>query len=185
MTTVLGLFDTYERADNAVRTLRERGHPESDISVLAREQAIPSACEAPSQKNDPTSAMAGIGAVTGGIGGLSLALFALAAPGVGAMLGIGTLGTIIAGGAVGTGAGAGAGGILGALANMNIPHEEAQVYAEGVKRGNILVGVEVSDAQSDATRSIMQDVGALDINATREEWQRSGWKQFDETDESE
>ncbi len=69
MTTILGLFETYEQADKAVRILRERGFAESDISVLAREQSMRSDYELSrqrGQKDDPTGMLAGIGAATGG-----------------------------------------------------------------------------------------------------------------------
>src|SRR3954468_13779826 len=53
----------------------------------------------------------------------------------------GWLATTLAGAATG----AAAGGIVGALVRSGVPHEEAEVYEEGVRRGGTLVSVQADE----------------------------------------
>ena len=46
----------------------------------------------------------------------------------------------------GLGVGAASGGLISAFHNMAIPHEEAALYAEAVRRGGLMVVAEVNDS---------------------------------------
>jgi hypothetical protein len=77
---------------------------------------------------------------------------------------------------VGAGLGAAAGGLIGALVGMGIPEEHAHVYAEGLKRGGVLVSVKTADEQQ-ANRAVqvLRQYNAVDIDKRREEYRASGW----------
>jgi len=85
--------------------------------------------------------------------------------------------------AVGAGLGAATGGLLGVLVDQGYPKKDAEFYAEGVKRGGVLVSVSTDDAQlHEQINEILRDAGAVDIDTRRQSWQNEGWTQFDETE---
>ncbi|HXV99137.1 MAG TPA: hypothetical protein VEC93_12005, partial [Anaerolineae bacterium] len=125
------------------------------------------------------------GATVGGLTGLLMGIGAIAIPGIGPVLAAGALGTALAsalaGAGVGAAAGAVTGGIVGALMDVGIPEEDAHFYAEGVKRGNVLVTVHADDTRASIAAGIMRQAGAVDVDSERRTWQAQGWERFDET----
>jgi len=108
---------------------------------------------------------------------------ALAIPGIGPVLAAGplaaALGTAGASTLVGAGVGAATGGLIGGLIGLGIPEEDANMYAEGVRRGGTLVTAQVADNLADRAAAIMQREGIVDLDAEGATWQQSGWKRFD------
>ncbi len=126
-----------------------------------------------------TTSSAASGAVTGGViggvAGLALAFTSLTIP---------VLGPIIAAGPIvaaltGAGVGAVAGGLIGGLTDIGVNDEDAQYYAESVRRGGALVTVRAEDMRADEVTRVMQRHGAIDINKRAETWRSSGWEGFE------
>jgi uncharacterized membrane protein len=82
--------------------------------------------------------------------------------------------------AAGAGIGAAAGGLIGALSDLGLPEEETNVYAEGIKRGGILVMVQTEDEERNEIEDLLHEAGAIDVNIRRAEWQQSGWQRFED-----
>lgn len=186
METIAGLFRTFKDADQAVDALEKAGFNQDAISLLARNQVIEENVPRDrTAKEVAGSAGAGAvgGGVVGGVLGLLIGLGAIVIPGLGPAFAAGALASALGTAAGGAGVGAAVGGILGAMTALRIPEEEAQIYAEGVRRGGILVTVQAEDAQADIARTVMRNSNAVDIEELRKEWQQSGWKQFEETGE--
>jgi uncharacterized membrane protein len=187
MKTVVGLFEDYRDADRAVSELSSQGFTRSEISIAARDSAIRDrmvAGEAGTERAVAESAGAGAvgGSVVGGLAGLLVGIGALAIPGVGPVIAAGTLATTLGSTAVGAGIGAAAGGLIGALVGLGIPEEDATFYAEGVKRGGVLVTVQTSDDRASEALSIMRRSNAVDVDTQRNTWTKSGWNgRFDDT----
>lgn len=175
MKTVTGLYDNYADARAAVTALEDAGVPSSDISLVGRNG------EGETNAGEGAAAGAGIGAVVGGAGGLLAGLGMLAIPGVGPVVAAGWLAATAAGAAAGAVAGGAAGGIIGSLASAGVDEDEAQVYAEGVRRGGVLVSARVNDDREDVARSIINENRAIDIDARRAMYREEGWERFDET----
>ena len=74
---------------------------------------------------------------------------------------------------------AAAGGVIGALVGAGVPEEDANFYAEGVRRGGTLVMVKTSDDMANTAYSVMQRYGAVDVDQRGGEWRQSGWSRFD------
>jgi len=121
------------------------------------------------------------GAIMGGIAGLLVGLGALAIPGIGPAIAAGTLATTLGTTAAGAGLGALTGGLIGALVAAGIPEDEANVYAEGIRRGGTLLMVN-ADNEMEANRAveIMRRHHVVDINRRRQEFMQSGWSKFDQ-----
>ena len=57
----------------------------------------------------------------------------------------------------------------------------AGTYAEAVRRGSIVVAVDAQDdEQLDQARSLMQEMGSVDVDARADQWKQQGWTGFDE-----
>jgi hypothetical protein len=178
---IVGYFDRYDQAQDAVRALVDNGLSRSDISLVASDPTGEYAKyeTRPATSTDEvsnTAAGAGTGAVVGGISGLLVGLGVLTIPGIGPVLAAGPLATTL----LGIGVGAAAGGLIGALIDLGIPEEEAQYYAEGLRRGGAVVTVHtVDESMIDRVTDILERHHAVDIDRRVEEWRQSGWTGYD------
>lgn len=182
---VVGLFDTRQDAEGAVRALRDAGFPANDISLVAgNAREYDAFTTAPAESGTEAEEGAGIGAtggaVLGGLAGLLVGLGVLTIPGIGPVVAAGSLATVLGSTALGAGIGAAAGGLVGALVGAGIPEEEANVYAESIRRGGTLVMVQVaSDEEADRAAEIMDRYNVVDIDERGRTYRESGWERFD------
>ena len=176
--TVIGLMDNIGEAQSVVKDLVESGIEREDIGFMANQKhAVPESAGLNEGEGSRAAsgalAGAGTGAALGGVAGLALALAPLAIPGIGPILAAGPIAAAL----TGAGIGAVAGGLIGGLTNLGVPEEEAHYYAEGVRRGGILVTVAAeSDTQAQTAVTVMQRHGAVDIDERATEWKKQGWK---------
>jgi uncharacterized protein (TIGR02271 family) len=183
--TIVGLFDDFTTAQRVVQELVDAGVGRTDISIVANDAKG----EYKQYRADGSSAAEGAGAgavgggVLGGVLGLLVGVGALAIPGIGPVLAAGplaaALGTAGASTLVGAGVGAATGGLIGGLIGLGIPEEDANMYAEGVRRGGTLVTAKVSDDMADRAAQIMEADGTVDIDTAGATWRQSGWNGFD------
>lgn len=176
MPTVTGLFDSYDHARAAVSALEAAGIGSSDISIISHDEEA----DTGSSAAEGAGAGAGIGAVAGGAGGLLTGLGLVAIPGVGPVVAAGWLAATLAGAAAGAVAGGAAGGLLGALTGSGVPHEEAEFYAESVRRGGTIVVARVNETQVDAATAILRQSQGVDPAMRRRAFEDEGWTRFDE-----
>jgi uncharacterized protein (TIGR02271 family) len=180
--TVIGLMDNIGEAQSVVKDLVASGIDRDDIGFMANEKhSVPESAhlnESEGSRDGSRAASgalagAGTGAALGGIAGLALSLAPLAIPGIGPILAAGPIAAAL----TGAGIGAVAGGLIGGLTNLGVPEEEAHYYAEGVRRGGILVTVAAeTDRQAEDAAQIMRSHGAVDIDERATEWKKQGWK---------
>jgi hypothetical protein len=78
----------------------------------------------------------------------------------------------------GAAAGAATGGVLGALTQAGVSDEDAQVYAEGLRRGGAVVSARVPDKDAARLQSIM-DRSAVRPADRAVAYHKAGWKAFD------
>jgi hypothetical protein len=140
---VSGLFKDRESAETAYRSLVERGYGTDDVDVLMSDETRKRYFEDAHKTDLGDKALegAGIGSAIGGTTGAVLAAVAaigtnIFVPGLGLWVS-GPLVAALAGG----GAGSLTGGLIGALVGAGIPEEHAKVYDEGIRRGDIYMGV--------------------------------------------
>ena len=178
--TVTGLFDTHEDAEAAVRDLEGAGIPHSEVSIVASDaDGRYATTRRGAHMSDDAGAGAGIGAALGGAGGLLAGLGFIAIPGVGPVIAAGWLASALVGAAAGAAVGGAAGGIVGALTEAGVPEDEAQIYAEGVRRGGALVTTRVDEALAGAAQRILQRSRSVDALARGEAYRSAGWTGFD------
>jgi hypothetical protein len=189
--TVIGLFDTHLEAQNVVQDLVNGGFRRDQISLVARDNETSAYDErqvgdTESAAGDGAGAGAVGGTVLGGTLGLLIGTGLLVIPGVGPVLAagplaaaIGTTTAAVGATALGAGIGAATGGLVGGLIGAGVPDEDANYYAEGVRRGGTLVTVSAEDNMADRAYSIMQQNGAINVRERGESWRGEGWTNFD------
>jgi hypothetical protein len=110
----------------------------------------------------------------GGTAGLLAGLGLIAIPGVGPVVAAGWLVATLAGAA----AGGATGSIVGALTQAGVRKEEADVYAEGLRRGGAVVSARVADSDGPRLQALM-DRAAVNIAERGAAYRQGGWKSFD------
>lgn len=153
--TVTAVFDDAASASDAVDRLLEQGISRDAISVLMSEETRGRGFEVQTRTKAPEG-IATAGTVGGGLGALAgglLAIGALSVSGVGLV----AAGPLVAA-LVGAGAGAAAGGLIGGLIGLGIPEHEAQMAAEKIEKGGILIGIDAADSdQADVVEDILEN----------------------------
>lgn len=178
MKTVSGLFRTYLEATTAVHALNDAGIRSADISLVANSPADLTPDIRPVGKD--SAAGAEVGALLGGAGGLLAGLGLIAIPGIGPVVAGGWLAATLVGALAGAGLGAATGGMIGLLTDAGIPRADAQVYAEGVRRGGALVTARVADSDEATAAGILAAAGAQDPVGLRSSYEAEGWVGADE-----
>ncbi|HYO79867.1 MAG TPA: hypothetical protein VES20_00575 [Bryobacteraceae bacterium] len=175
--TVVGVFNSVNDAQNAVRELESRGISRDQISLVANKNAVgyDTMSSADKDKASDVVADAGIGAAIGGVGGLLLsAAGALTIPVIGPILAAGPIAAAL----TGAGIGAAAGGLIGALTESGIPEEHARHYAEGIRRGDVLVTVHAPEGREDEVSDVLDSYNAVDVDERVRAWQDRGWSGY-------
>ncbi|MBV9749515.1 MAG: YsnF/AvaK domain-containing protein [Acetobacteraceae bacterium] len=72
-------------------------------------------------------------------------------------------------------------GFLAALRNLFVPDEDRYAYAEGLRRGGVLVSAQLDEGQLDQASDILENAGAVDLDAQEASWRQSGWSGYDAT----
>ncbi|QKJ94151.1 hypothetical protein [Agrobacterium pusense] len=179
MRTVTALFDDYDDASNAASELERAGIPSSDISIVASNADRRHGEDSKAAEGAGTGA--GIGAIVGGAGGLLTGLGMMAIPGVGPVVAAGWLAATAVGAAGGAVAGGATGGLIGAMTRSGVSEEDANVYAEGVRRGGTLVTARVEDDFVPEAEAILRRSNWVDPFERRSAYGQEGWTRFDET----
>ena len=180
MKTIVGLYDDIATARRVVEDLAAAGFERGDISLVANNQMTGTTPATGGNGEAVAEGAAGgalVGGALGGLGGLLLGLGALAIPGIGPVV---AAGPIVAG-LTGAGIGAAVGGLAGALVNWGVPEEEAEFYAEGVRRGGTLVAVKSEDSRVNEVLRIMNQYGPVDVRERSSLWRSEGWGGSDTT----
>ena len=182
--TISRLYNSHAEARGVVRDLEAAGVDHGDISIV-----VSNADNAYDEKtktfpdrdldgrDDRAEAAAGgatIGAAAAGTAGLLAGLGMLAIPGIGPIVAAGWLASTLAGAA----AGGATGGIIGALTQAGVKGDEADVYAESLRRGGALVSVRTDDDKSARAQQIM-DRGAVAASDRAAAYRKSGWTKYD------
>ncbi|HEX4182833.1 MAG TPA: hypothetical protein VHY34_06215 [Caulobacteraceae bacterium] len=183
------LFDDFADAEHAVIELERIGVPHGEISIVSHRSDRRHTRAHMREPRDVTAAGAaardaGVGVAVGGVagaaGGALAGLGLLAIPGLGPVVAAGWLAAAAVGALVGGTVVGAAGGLVGALTNAGVSREEAEIYAEGVRRGGTLVSARVQDSQVSIAERAMDSIPNVDIMARRTAYRERGWSRFDE-----
>jgi hypothetical protein len=179
--TIVALYDDFDTAQNAVQDLVDGGFLRENISVVAndvsgvyRDRYVDHTLDVDDEDDVSAGEGAGFGAVVGALVGLGVALI----PGIGPVLAAGPLAAALMAG-VGAVAGAATGGVVAGLVDFGVPEEEAEVYAEGIRRGGTLVSVTADDDYAARVQDILNRHNPADMDERSTTWREGGWSDFD------
>lgn len=170
MATVVAVFSSHDQAEHAVRTLRDEGFRENEISIAAKDEG-----QGQGEQDDQQSGGFGMeagddgmmgdnvgdgvawGGALGGIAGLMAGAGALAIPGIGPIIAAGPIAAALSG--------AVAGGVAGGLIDMGIPEAEGQRFEQEIKQGKALAIIECEREKAKQAESILREAGADEIKS--------------------
>lgn len=157
----VGVFDSRERAQQAVNELRRMGFREDQIGVAGKHTEDITGASSVSDAAEKSGTGLAAGAATGaGLGALwGLGIIAGVLPAIGPAIAGGVLGTVLSS----AGAGAAALGIVGALTGLGMSSDEATYYENEFKAGRYIVTV-TADSKYDEAAATLRRFGSYDIH---------------------
>ena len=141
MKTVVGVYNTHEEALDALRTLKEQGYIDAQLSIIGKVKNTGDDDE--SHLMNTAAKEIGVTAIAGSTLGVLAGLGIFAIPGLGFLYGAGALVGAIAGfdiGLIG-------GGLISALTLPGMNSDIAKQYDKELHDGKILVIVQGSEAE--------------------------------------
>ncbi|WP_293677972.1 hypothetical protein [uncultured Phenylobacterium sp.] len=184
--TITRLFDTHTQAMAAVTDLEAAGIDHDRISLVANNSdnwhdghEHEHGHLHDNEAAEGASKGATTGGIMGGVGGLLAGLGMLAIPGLGPVVAAGWLASTAVGALAGAAVGGATGGLLGALKDAGHTDDEAQVYAEGVRRGGTLVSVKADDDDAGQVERILDGQAGIDAVRRGQAYRQDGWTGFD------
>jgi hypothetical protein len=184
--TISRLYNTHADARAAVQALEIAGIKHNDISILAsnadnwyandtKPTLVPDRdLDGKDDRAEGARSGAGIGAAVGGTAGLLAGLGLMAIPGVGPVVAAGWLVATLTGAAT-VGA---AGGIIGALTQAGVSPDDADVYAESIRRGGALVSVRAEEGDRARVEALL-DKSSVNASNRAAMYRKDGWQRFD------
>jgi len=186
--TMVAVYDQFESANKAIQNLVNDGFSRDDIGLAVNNswrKGEYSNLEANVDKYEDVTGPEGsvFGAVVGGLAGAAVALTAIVIPGIGPMIAAGPLVALLGGATgavVGGTAGAISGGLAAAFIHLGIADDEAEYYAEAIRRGNAVVTVTAKDEnQAALITDILRRYHPINLKRLADQWRQKGWQGFD------
>lgn len=185
MSVMTKLYDDYATASRAASEVDALNLSGVQTSIVGGERlregyAANPYYDTPRTVADDSSATAtgaGVGAAVGGGAGLLAGLGIMAIPGIGPLVAAGWLAAT----AVGAAGGAAAGGAVGALVDVGIDDDDAPVYSEAFRRGQVALSIRFPEDARMAVQSALSRVPDHDVADLRRRYEDDGWR-HDETD---
>lgn len=188
--TISHLYNDYPSAQAAAGKLEAAGLDGSDISIVANNAEgwhkndnsdvkhvdikHDKDHDGVDDRKEGAAKGAAIGGAAAGAAGLAAGLGLLAIPGIGPIVAAGWAASTLAGAV----AGGVTGGVIGALVESGVSKEDADIYAEAVRRGGALVVARVSDSDVARYQAILDSSG-VSVPARATAYRSAGWKGFD------
>ena len=70
-------------------------------------------------------------------------------------------------------------GFFASIKDLFLPDEDRYAYAEGMRRGAVLLNATVDEGQVSQASATLEQAGALDLDAQEASWRQSGWTGYD------
>ena len=186
--TLTRIYDDYATADRVVKELRAAGLGDSHIGLVASNaegwhkpeggNVDPAHDKDRDGKDDRAEGAVtggGMGAIAGGAAGAAAGLGMLAIPGIGPVVAAGWLAALASGALVG----GATGGIIGALVESGVSKENAELYAEALRRGGAVVTIKVSDDDAPKYAAILDGNKSVNVSEREPAYRSSGWTGYD------
>ncbi len=137
MKAKVAVYDSHEKAINAVKELEFNGFPIKQVSIIGKAEIIDDNMRIKSRDTIENAPLA-IGAIAGPVLGILTGLGIFAIPGFGFLYGAGA----VIGAIAGLDMGALAGGFVSLMVILGVEEQEVVKYQEHIVKGNFLVMVQ-------------------------------------------
>lgn len=161
--SVIGVYDTMSKAEEAIRTLSRSGFPITQISITAQNLESEKEVHGYITAGDVAKTGAGTGAWVGGLFGLLAGAAFIWVPGFGPLVVAGSLAAVLMGGAEGAAVGAVGGGLLGSLVGWGVSKKHIIKYEEHLKGGKYLVIAHGNAEEMTRAHNILQGTAATEV----------------------
>ncbi|MEP7290545.1 MAG: hypothetical protein ABI835_02125 [Chloroflexota bacterium] len=162
--TLVALYQDSPTAHSVVNALLEAGFSTDDIRIMVNDADQP-VYTASTAQEITTSECASLGAVVGALVGIGSVLV----PGIGPMLGIGTLSILVTAG-IGAAAGALTGGIAAELIDVETDKTDLRPYSSGLQWKGTIVSLTTNEQWLEWAERIMMRYEPLKIEGREATW---------------
>ncbi len=174
-TSLVALYSDTNNARQAVEALVSGGFDRAQINIVANNIGDHATTHDGVIDNTVDAVPAGKGAGFGAVVGTVVSLGALLIPGIGPVIAAGPLLALLG---VGAASGAITGGLTAALIKTGVTDEDANYYAEGIRRGGSLVSLVVEDAQVSGAEEILNRYNPVNVDEVANYYRESGYKGY-------
>lgn len=161
--SVIAVFDTLDHAERAIRLLDQDGFPLRQISIVSSAFHSEREVQGYVTTGDLARSGAGNGAWVGGVFGLLLGSAFLWLPVFGPLFVVGSLASMLIGGAGGAVIGAAAGSALGALMGLGVSSQHILKYEEQVQAGGFLLIAHGHASEVECARVALERSGVREL----------------------
>jgi hypothetical protein len=165
--SVVGIYDTMSKAEQAVRQLDREGFPLQQVSIIGHDSERELKVQGYVTVEDEAKTGIRGGALAVGAFGLLAGAVSVWIPGLGHLSVAGPMATALLGllgGIEGAVAGAAWGGVLGALMGWAVSTRHLLKYGEHLRAGKYLVIAQGSAEEAERARHILHHSGAEELN---------------------
>lgn len=158
--TIIGIFDSHERAERAVKELQRSGYDMRNLSLVGKgihEEEHPVGFYTTGQR---IASWGGIGAFWGGVWGLLVGAAFFWIPGLGPIAVAGPFVHLLVSGLEGAALVGGIGAVGGALASLGVPRDSILKYERELKADKYLVLAHGTPEEVERARTIMAQIEA-------------------------
>jgi hypothetical protein len=149
--SVVGVYDSVEDAETAIKRLADAGYPMDHVSILGQNLVSSTQLHGFVTTGDVAKTSATVGAWVGGLFGLLTGVAVLFVPGVGPLMVLGPL----AGGVIGAAEGAAWTGVLGAIVGHFVSKQHIPKFTRHLEAGKYLVVVQGGADELARARQLM------------------------------
>ena len=181
MAVITRVYEDFTAAARARSALQALNNPRIEVGMLGDERlrshydTYDSRVDATDAETSGAATGAGVGAVAGGGAGLLAGLGMIAIPGIGPLVAAGWLAAT----AVGAVGGAVVGGTIGALTDLGISDEDAPVFDEAMRRGNVALTVRFPEELRPTVTATLDQVASVGFGDLRSRFESDGWRYDD------
>lgn len=179
--TVFATYDNLDEARLAIADLVSEGISPADIGAAlydADDDYTAYADSVPTNGEDGAT----VGGAFGTVFGALVGLVSITVPGIGPIIAAGPLVAALGaatGAGIGAASGAFTGGIVSSLVDLGVSSNDAHYYAEGLRRGVVLVMVRAYQEAIDTAIQSLQKYNPINVEQRLGEWNAEGWSKFD------
>ena len=160
MKTVVGIYESHEKAVNAIKQLQAGGYPVHQISILGQGEIVRGEARVKSVSKLAAKEI-GVGAVVGSILGVLTGIGLFAIPGLGFLFGAGA----VFGAFTGFEAGLLGGGVAAVLTSIGIDLTGASRYEAHLNEGKFMVIIQGDQKEIDFGKRILENqANHLELN---------------------